>query len=157
MNALELRGMIYSELEEALAEAKEELFNLRFQLATNQLDNTTRIRDVRRDVSRIRTVMREQEIAEFYRPAGAAVTERARRQVRVGIVVSDARDKTVTVEVVDSKRHPKYGKTISARSRYHAHDQQNDANVGDTVRIVETRPTSKTKRWRVSEIVERAR
>ncbi len=67
MNALELRGMTYSELEEALSEAKEELFNLRFQLATNQLDNTTRISQVRKDVARIRTVMREQEIAEYYR------------------------------------------------------------------------------------------
>jgi len=67
MNALELRGMTYTELEEALSEAKEELFNLRFQLATNQLDNTTRITQVRKDVARIRTVMREQEIAEYYR------------------------------------------------------------------------------------------
>ena len=67
MNALELRGMTYTELEEALSEAKEELFNLRFQLATNQLDNTTRITQVRKDVARIRTVMREQEIAEYHR------------------------------------------------------------------------------------------
>ena len=67
MKAIELRGMTYSELEEALSEAKEELFNLRFQLATNQLDNTTRVKQVRKDVARIRTVMREQEIAEYYR------------------------------------------------------------------------------------------
>ncbi len=85
------------------------------------------------------------------------MTDRARRKSRVGVVVSDARDKTITVEVVDSKRHPKYGKTVPVRKRYHAHDEQNDANLGDTVRIVETRPLSKTKRWRVSEIVERAR
>ena len=67
MNALELRAMTYNELEEALGEAKEELFNLRFQLATNQLDNTSRLKEVRQDVARIRTVMREQEIAEYYR------------------------------------------------------------------------------------------
>ncbi len=67
MNALELRAMTYTELEEALAEAKEELFNLRFQLATNQLDNTARITAVRKDVARIKGVMREQEIAEYYR------------------------------------------------------------------------------------------
>ena len=85
------------------------------------------------------------------------MTDRARRKTRLGTVISDTRDKTVTVEVVDSKRHPKYGKTVPVRSRHHAHDEQNDANVGDTVRIVETRPTSRTKRWRVSEIVERAR
>jgi small subunit ribosomal protein S17 len=83
--------------------------------------------------------------------------ERAHRKVRVGIVVSDARDKTVTVEVRDAKRHPRYGKTIPVRKKYHAHDEANDANVGDTVRIVETRPLSKSKRWRVEEVVERAR
>lgn len=83
--------------------------------------------------------------------------ERARRKVRVGIVVSDARDKTVTVEVRDSKRHRKYGKTVPVRRRFHVHDETNDANTGDTVRIVETRPVSKTKRWRLDEIMERAR
>jgi small subunit ribosomal protein S17 len=83
--------------------------------------------------------------------------QRANRKVRVGVVVSDARDKTITVEVVGSKRHPKYGKTVSVRKKYHVHDEANGARLGDTVRIDETRPISKTKRWRVSEIVERAR
>ena len=83
--------------------------------------------------------------------------ERANRKVRTGVVISDARDKTITVEVLDSKRHPKYGKTVPSRKKYHAHDEQNDARLGDTVRIVETRPLSKTKRWRVDEVVERAR
>ena len=83
--------------------------------------------------------------------------ERARRKVQTGVVVSDARNKTVTVEVVSSKRHPKYGKTMPVRSKYHAHDEHNDAKLGDTVRIEETRPLSKTKRWRVAEVLERAR
>jgi len=83
--------------------------------------------------------------------------ERAQRKVRVGVVVSDARDKTVTVLVKDSKRHPKYGKTVPVRKKYHAHDETNDASSGDTVRIEETRPLSKSKRWRVAEVVERAR
>lgn len=83
--------------------------------------------------------------------------ERTTRKVRIGVVVSDARDKTVTVEVRDAKRHPKYGKTVPVRTKFHAHDEGNDARVGDTVRIVETRPLSRTKRWRVEEIVERAR
>lgn len=85
------------------------------------------------------------------------MTDRARRKERQGIVVSDARDKTVTVEVVDSKHHIRYGKTLPVRKRFHAHDEVNDARLGDTVRIVETKPLSKTKRWRVAEIVERAR
>ncbi|NHZ71022.1 MAG: 30S ribosomal protein S17 [Proteobacteria bacterium] len=83
--------------------------------------------------------------------------ERANRKVRVGIVVSDSRDKTVTVEIRDAKRHPKYGKTVPVRTKLHAHDETNDAHVGDTVRIVETRPLSKSKRWRLDEVVERAR
>ena len=85
------------------------------------------------------------------------MVDRARRKVRTGIVVSDAREKTVTVEVLDSKRHPRYGKTIPVRKRFHAHDEQNDAHLGDTVKIEETRPLSKTKRWRLTEVVERAR
>ncbi len=85
------------------------------------------------------------------------MSERADRKVRVGVVISDARDKTVTVEVKDSTRHKRYDKTIPRRKRLHAHDATNEANVGDTVRVVETRPLSKTKRWRVDEIVEKAR
>jgi len=85
------------------------------------------------------------------------MTDRARRKVRTGVVVSDGRDKTVTVEISNSVRHPVYKKTLSRRSKLHAHDEQNDARLGDTVRIMETRPISKSKRWRVVEIVERAR
>lgn len=82
---------------------------------------------------------------------------RARRKVRTGVVTSDARDRTITVEVTASKRHPKYSKTIPTKSRFHVHDAGNEAHLGDTVRITETRPLSKTKRWRLVEIVERAR
>lgn len=83
--------------------------------------------------------------------------DRGRRKTRVGVVVSDARDKTVTVEVMQQVRHPKYDKIVRHSKRYHVHDETNDARVGDTVRIMETRPLSKTKRWRIVDIVERAR
>lgn len=82
---------------------------------------------------------------------------RSRRKVRVGVVVSDARDKTVTVEIANSSTHPRYDKVVRSVSKFHAHDEANDASIGDTVRIMETRPISKQKRWRVVEIVERAR
>lgn len=85
------------------------------------------------------------------------MSERGRRKVRTGVVVSDARDKTVTVEINDSVRHPIYRKTVRSSTRLHAHDESNDARMGDTVKVMETRPISKTKRWRVVEIVERAR
>ena len=82
---------------------------------------------------------------------------RTRRKVRVGVVVSDGRDKTVTVEVPEQVRHPRYSKIVRRSTKFHAHDESNDARVGDTVRIMETKPLSKQKRWRVVEIVERAR
>ena len=82
---------------------------------------------------------------------------RSRRKVRVGVVISDSRDKTVTVEVANSSMHPRYDKVVRSASKFHAHDEANDAHVGDQVRIMETRPISKQKRWRVVEIVERAR
>lgn len=82
---------------------------------------------------------------------------RGRRKVRVGVVVSDSRDKTVTVEVPEQVRHPRYDKIVRRSTKFHAHDEANDARVGDTVRIMEIRPMSKQKRWRVVEIVERAR
>ncbi|MFO7292703.1 MAG: 30S ribosomal protein S17 [Actinomycetes bacterium] len=84
-------------------------------------------------------------------------TERGRRKVRVGVVVSDVRDKTVKVEVPTSFKHPRYDKIVRRSTYFHAHDENNEARVGDTVRIMETRPLSKQKRWRVVEIVERAR
>jgi small subunit ribosomal protein S17 len=84
-------------------------------------------------------------------------TDRNSRKVRVGVVVSDARDKTVTVEVASSSAHPRYDKVVRTSTKFHAHDEANDAHLGDTVRIMETRPLSKQKRWRVVEVLERAR
>lgn len=84
------------------------------------------------------------------------VTEtRARRKVRTGVVTSDKQDKTVTVSVERRFPHPLYGKQVKRTKKYHAHDENNEYQVGDTVRIVETRPLSKTKRWRVVELIER--
>ncbi len=83
--------------------------------------------------------------------------ERNLRKERVGIVVSDKMDKTVVVEVSDKAKHPLYKKTITKTVKYKAHDENNECGVGDTVRITETRKLSKTKNWRVSEIVEKAK
>jgi small subunit ribosomal protein S17 len=79
------------------------------------------------------------------------------RKTRDGIVVSTKMDKTVVVEVIDRSRHPQYNKTVQHRTRYYTHDEENTLNVGDRVRIIETRPLSATKRWRLLEILERAR
>ena len=87
----------------------------------------------------------------------AEAQERARRKTRVGTVVSDKMDKTVVVKVERRFPHPLYGKQVTRTKKYHAHDENNEFHVGDVVRITETRPLSKLKRWRVSELVERAR
>jgi small subunit ribosomal protein S17 len=82
---------------------------------------------------------------------------RGRRKVRVGVVVSDKMDKTVLVRIDRRVRHPLYKKTVARANKLAAHDEHNDAHVGDKVRVMETRPVSKSKRWRVVEIVERAK
>jgi len=84
-------------------------------------------------------------------PQGA----RNARKSRTGVVLSNKADKTVTVVVERRVTHPIYGKSVARTKKYHAHDENNEYQVGDTVRIVETRPLSKTKRWRVVELIER--
>ena len=83
--------------------------------------------------------------------------ERGKRKGEIGIVVSDVMDKTVVVEVRDAAAHSTYGKIVRRNKRLKAHDEANEAGVGDRVRIMETRPLSKTKRWRVVEILEKAK
>lgn len=82
---------------------------------------------------------------------------RGKRKIRVGRVVSDAMDKTVVVEVREATQHPTYGKIVRRSKRLKAHDENSEATNGDMVRIAETRPLSRTKRWRVVEIVEKAK
>ena len=82
---------------------------------------------------------------------------RAGRKVRTGVVVSDRMDRSVVVRIDTAVRHPMYHKTVRRSSKLVAHDEANDAHVGDTVRIMETRPMSRKKRWRLVEIVERAK
>ena len=82
-------------------------------------------------------------------------TGRNRRKIRTGVVVSDKAQQTVTVVVERRLSHPLYGKGVKRTKKYHAHDENNEYRVGDTVRIMETRPLSKTKRWRVVELLDR--
>ncbi len=84
-------------------------------------------------------------------------TGRAARKTREGMVVSNKMDKTAVVSVVERVRHPKYGKFMLRSKKLYAHDETNDVNIGDKVRVMETRPLSKNKRWRVVEVLERAK
>ena len=83
--------------------------------------------------------------------------ERGSRKVRQGVVVSDVNDKTIVVQIEERKPHPVYKKMMTTTKKFHAHDEKNEAGVGDTVQIMETRPLSKKKRWRLLNIVEKAK
>ena len=172
----ELRELTDAQLLERAESAKEELFNLRFQLATGQLDDSSSIKKVRHEIARIATVMRQRDFEarghgcrgrsrrNRVRNGERAVSEeqqvtqeRGRRKTRTGVVVSDGMDKTVVVRIDRSFRHPLYDKTVRRSKKLAAHDESNEAHVGDRVRVVETRPLSKSKRWRLVEIVEKAK
>ena len=145
----ELRTQSAAQLQEQLVAAKKELFNLRFQNATNQLDNTGRIKEVRKNIARIQTVITEK--------GERIVEERNLRKTRVGKVVSDKMDKTIVVAIQDNVRHPLYNKIVKKTYKLKAHDENNECGIGDTVRVMETRPLSKDKRWRLVEIMEKAK
>ncbi|HET9091227.1 MAG TPA: 30S ribosomal protein S17 [Acidimicrobiales bacterium] len=98
--------------------------------------------------------MAENETAEA---SGEPAGRDNRRKVREGIVVSTAMDKTTVVAVTERVRHPKYSKTVQRTRKVYVHDEENQTNAGDRVRVAETRPLSKLKRWRLVEILERAR
>nr|WP_317047175.1 30S ribosomal protein S17 [Flavipsychrobacter stenotrophus] len=83
--------------------------------------------------------------------------ERKSRKTRIGVVSSDKMEKTITITVERKVKHPLYGKFLKKSSSFHAHDESNSAGIGDVVRIMETRPLSKTKRWRLVEIIEKAK
>ncbi|MDR0853148.1 MAG: 30S ribosomal protein S17 [Clostridiales Family XIII bacterium] len=85
------------------------------------------------------------------------MTERNSRKTRVGIVTSDKMDKTITVSVEDFVRHALYGKAVKRTAKFKAHDEKNECQIGDKVRIMETRPLSKDKRWRLVEVVEKVK
>lgn len=86
-----------------------------------------------------------------------ATTQRAARKTREGTVVSNKMDKTAVVAVVTRVPHPKYNKMVLRTTKLHAHDETNDVNIGDKVRVMETRPLSKLKRWRITDVLERAK
>ena len=156
MKVKEVRELTTAEMLDQEKQLKEELFNLRFQLATGQLENTARIKEVRKSIARIKTVLREQADKQWKEAISSMTEERNQRKVYQGRVVSDKMDKTITVVVETKKNHPIYGKRMKYSKKYKAHDENNEAKIGDIVKIMETRPLSATKRFRLVEIVEKA-
>jgi small subunit ribosomal protein S17 len=89
--------------------------------------------------------------------ATTATADRNLRKTRIGVVTSNKMDKSITVVIEKKVKHPKYGKFLKQSKKFHAHDEKNECGIGDTVKIMETRPLSKLKRWRLVEIVEKAK
>lgn len=85
------------------------------------------------------------------------MAERNLRKTKIGVVTSNRMEKTVTVEIESKVKHPIYGKFVKKTTKFHAHDEKNECGIGDTVKIMEARPLSKTKRWRLVEVVEKAK
>ena len=159
----ELRELHDDELVTRLREAKEELFNLRFQMATGQLDNNRRLRTVRHDIARIYTIMRERELGLSVAPRRGCRHERAddgprRDGADAAAPARPARawwsatrwTRPSWSQVEDRVKHPLYGKVIRRTSKLKAHDETERGGVGDRVLLMETRPLSATKRWRSS-------
>ena len=146
------------ELNLKLAELKSELLNLRFQLEINQLDNPMRIKEVKKNIAQIKTVIRQRQLSAVSEQEDQNMSERTtHRKTRVGMVISDKMDKTIVVAVVDSVKHPLYNKVVKRTYKLKAHDEQNTCQIGDKVKVMETRPLSKDKRWRLVEIIEKAK
>ena len=154
-NVGELRGLNDAELQKQLDDLYQEQFNLRFQNASGQVKDQNRFKTVRRQIARIKTLQQQRVLAGVTSNKGRRkMSERKYKgKVMVGKVVSDKMEKTVVVVVETRRRHPLYGKIITMRRRFKAHNEDPKAKAGDVVKITESRPLSRDKRWRVAEIV----
>lgn len=152
MKISELREKSVEELTQLLDEKQVEAFRLRMAKATGQLGNTHEIKGNRRTIAQIKTLITEKQ--------GDLIMSEQNTNQEIGTVtgkvISDKMDKTITVLVERRIRHAKYGKMIRRSTKLHAHDENNSCGIGDTVRIKETRPLSKTKTWVLVDIVEKA-
>ena len=139
----DLRVMTEDQLSDEALKLKKEQFNLQFQKASGQLQNTARVRVVRRDIARVMTIA----AAEARRRPGQGLKKTMPKRILHGVVVSDKQEKTLVVKVERRFTHPLLKKTVRRSKNYHAHVENKTQKVGDTVSIEETRPISKLKRW----------
>jgi small subunit ribosomal protein S17 len=170
MKAEKLRELDTSELTKQEGDIREQAFRLRFQLSMGQADGVKKLRVIRKDRARILSILRERELAG--QPAAVKAPVKAKKgkkamgettpntignkNEKVGEVVSAKMQKTIVVEVTRRVSHPVYKRIIKKRKKFYAHDETGSAKIGDVVRIVECRPMSKLKRWRLDEVVRRA-
>ena len=149
MKISEIRNMSIDELNEKLTDTAKKLSQLKFNNTVQTIENPLEIKNLRRQLAKLKTILNEKKTR--------LMTTRSLRKERIGVVSSDKMEKSVVVSEVKKVKHPVYGKFVLKTKKYVAHDEKNDCNEGDTVKIMETRPMSKTKKWRIVEIIERAK
>ena len=159
MKTSEVREMSIADLQDRIQVEKNRLYTMKLNHAISPLENTSEFKKVRKDIARMLTILaeKENEQKKKNRIKSHYLMERNLRKERIGVVVSNKMDKTIIVAVETKKEHPLYGKFIKQTTKFVAQDDKNECSEGDTVRIMETRPLSKTKRWRLVEIVEKVK
>ena len=138
MKMNEIKGLETKELAEKLETEVANYNQMKLNHTVTPMENPSQIKAARRDIARMKET-------------------RNLRKTRQGVVISNKMDKTIVIAAKFKEKHPIYGKFVQKTKKYHAHDEKNECNVGDTVLIMETRPLSKTKRWRLVQIVEKAK
>jgi small subunit ribosomal protein S17 len=152
MKADKIRNLTDAELLHQQREQNDQLFRLKFQLNMGQTESLKKIRGLRKDIARFKTIAAESGDEVMAETTKAA----SRRKTQIGDVVSAKMSKTIVVAVARQKAHPMYRRVVKKTRRFYAHDEQGAARVGDVVKIEETRPLSKLKRWQLVEVVRRA-
>ena len=153
MKIAEIREIPAKDLRERLESEVAALNQMKMNHAISPLEDSSKIKKARKNIARMLTVLSQIENQDKKQ----SFMERKLRKERIGVVVSNKMDRTVVVAVKTKEKHPIYGKFVNKTTKFVAHDEKNECSEGDTVRIMETRPLSKTKRWRLVEIVEKVK
>ena len=151
MKQTEIKKLSNQDLRDKLVECQEKLIELKMSHAISPIENPLQIRITRRIIAKIKTAILNKTESQ------TIMETRNLRKERVGVVVSNKMEKSIVVSEVKKVKHPMYGKFVLKTKKYTVHDEKNDCNIGDTVKIMETRPLSKSKCWRMVEIIERAK
>lgn len=153
MKLSEMREKTVEELQSAIADWKKDLFTYKMQLSTHKLENTALISKTKTLIAQAKTVIKN----HLQRMKTKRRRYKMPKKERQGTVISNKMDKTIVVKVANYEPHPKYKKIMETNKNYKVHDENNVGNIGDTVKIVESKPISGTKRWTLAEVVEKAK
>ena len=151
----EIKELSTQDLKDRLEQAQKDYLQQKINHTISPIDNPAKITQDRKNIARMKTELRQRELN--YKYSQEMEEKRNLRKERIGVVSSNKGDKTITVMVKWKEKHPIYGKFVNKTKKYHAHDEKNESSIGDTVRLMETRPLSKTKRWRLVEIIEKVK